>query len=225
VPERILDYQVVAWLRYRLPVDSLLVLPVERYARGTIRQSARVRAGGLGLKCRFRVVKMWEMDPAGIFALNRPHLLPLVALAASSPADLNRAAKSIVATGDPGLGSIFLTLGELRYDQNELKGSLEKMVIQEFERLDLLRHRRLAEKLDAKAVLEAEQRGERQGELRLLTRFLGRRFPEVVIPAGLEAIEDRDALESLFDEIAQAMTSADAEAALRRAAAPKTPFS
>jgi hypothetical protein len=56
---------------------------------------------------------MWELDAAEIFGLNRPALLARIPLVSSERSDWKRAAKQIVATGNPVLAGAFVSWGEL----------------------------------------------------------------------------------------------------------------
>ena len=73
----------------------------------------RLEAGGLAIDCRYRVIRMWELDAAEIFGLNRPALLARIPLVSSERSDWKRAAKQIVATGNPVLAGAFVSCGEL----------------------------------------------------------------------------------------------------------------
>ena len=245
LPERVAEYQMVAWLRYRLPVFSMVILPVQRFAPTEVPESASIAAGGLGVESRFRVLKMWELDPAAIFELDRPNLLPLVPLAASTLTDWTEAAVRLAAEGNSRLAGAFLTLGSLRYHRTILEGLLEKVLLEKLLSPDMIRDSWFLEPIIAEAkaaamkagLEEGRQAGREDGRVagmqagmeagqsagrteearRLLVRLIATRFPDLPVPTALESIDNPDALERLFDAIAAAQSSVDAKAALERA--------
>jgi hypothetical protein len=66
---------------------------------------------------RYRVVKLWEIDPASVLELRRPSLLPWVVLMRTSEEAMRAAAAEITRLGDRNLAAEFVVLGGLRYEQ------------------------------------------------------------------------------------------------------------
>ena len=225
VPQRLTDYDLYAYLRYKLPIYSTLVLPVQKYAPAGVPEALHTVAGGLTIDCQFTVIRMWELDPDEIFKLDRPPLLPFIPLVSGDRRDWNRAAEQIVETGDRSLASAFISLGGLRYDQTELEGLLEKVLLEELLKPDLIRHSSVIAPLIAQAEKEAGERGLSQGlsrgrieeARRMLELVVAQRFPSLPIPPGIQAIADPARIESLLGAILAAATAAEAESAIRSA--------
>jgi len=220
LPQRIVNYNLVTYLRYKLPVQSTLVLPVEKYAPAGIPDSAQIEAGGLRIDCQYRVIRMWELDPAEIFALNRPALLACIPLVSSNRGDWSRAAKEIVATGNKALAGAFLSLGGVRYDRTELEGVLEQVTLEEFIPRDWIRHSSVVEPLIEQAEKDGADRGRIAEARRMLAMAVTTRFPELTLPPGIQAISDPTAIEDAFRAVLGASSPAEAEAALLRATTP-----
>lgn len=63
MPERIAWYMTSLALKFRIPVDSTLVLLVERHAPREVPGQCRIRLGSLEVVTQYRVERLWEMDP------------------------------------------------------------------------------------------------------------------------------------------------------------------
>ena len=231
VPERISDYDQYAYLRYKLPVHTSLILPVEKYVPARVPSSFRVKAGGLSVDCDYRVIRMWELDPGEIFALNRPSLLAFIPLASRNPRDWNRAAKEIVESGNRSLASTFMALGGMRYDRTELKGLLEKVLLEELLKPDWIRHSSVVEPLIEQASRQSREEGREEGRdegrieqgQRILDSMLRARFPTLPVPMAVQRLTDPSVIEDLITAISVAPSAAKAKAAMLRAA--RTPRS
>lgn len=85
--ERMVEYMVLAWLWFRKPVKSFLILPT----RGGMRPSpcsADTRAGDILLLVRYEVIRLWELPARQVLAMRRPSLLPFVPLMDSTEAEV-----------------------------------------------------------------------------------------------------------------------------------------
>ena len=226
VPERISDYDQYAYLRYKLPVRTSLILPVEKYVPAGVPNFFQIKAGGLTVDCRYRVIRMWELDPGEIFALNRPSLLAFIPLASRNPSDWNRAAKEIVESGNRSLASTFMALGGMRYDRTELKGLLEKVLLEELLKPDWIRHSSVVEPLIEQAGRQAREEGREEGRgfgrveqaQRILALMIRARFPGLPMPVAVQRLTDPNVLEDLITSISVAPSPAKAKTAMLRAA-------
>lgn len=222
VPERIADYDQQAYLRYKLPVHTSLILPVEKHVPARMPDSFHIKAGGLTIDCQYRVIRMWELDPGEIFALNRPSLLAFIPLASRDPRDWNRAAKEIVDSGNRSLASTFMTLGGMRYDRSELKGLLEKVLLEELLKPDWIRHSSVVEPLIEQAGRQGREEGREEGRIeqtqRILALLIQARFPRLPVPMAVQRLTDPNVIEDLITAISIAPSPAKAKSAMLRAA-------
>ncbi len=168
MPERLLRYATYRFLcDSTAPLDSFLILPVEHAAAARVPEHAEARAGQLRIEFRYTIVRLWELDPEILFALQRPGMLPLVALARASDRDLERAADEIVRVQSKELAAdlagVFATLGGLRYDRNRLIDLLEKRMIKEFLTPELMRQSSFLKPLIEVWEKESRERGEAEG--------------------------------------------------------------
>lgn len=227
MPDRLLRYATYRFLcNSAAPLESFLILPVEHAAAARVPEHAEARAGSLKIEFRYTIFKLWELDPEILFALERPAVLPLVALARASDRDLERAADEIVRVRSKELAAdlagVFATLGGLRYDRNRLVDLLERRMIKEFLTPELMRQSSFLKPLIEVWEKESRERGAAEGHAsglakgqdegklaearRSVRQILAKRFPTVPIPATLEALTDLDQLHNLAD---QALTAAD----------------
>jgi predicted transposase/invertase (TIGR01784 family) len=166
LPLRFLDYWVRLYRLYRVPIVQVLVL-LRPPAAGTEIESAFV----LGTtRHEYKVVKLWEQDPA-IF-LNNPALLPLASLAATASSEdlLERTATEVGKIESESLrreisGYAQLMAG-LRFDK--------KLIYQVF-REDMMRESVIYQDI----LQQGEQKGRQEGELALILRQLTRRVGAV----------------------------------------------
>ena len=160
---------------------------------------------------------MWELDAAEIFGLNRPALLARIPLVSSERSDWKRAAKQIVATGNPALAGAFVSLGGLRYDRTELEGVLDKVTLEEFIPKDWIRQSSVVEPF----IEQAEKEGRISEARRMLTRAIVKRFPGLVVPDAIQMMPELEAIEDLHEAIVVAASRGEAEAIILRIAAPR----
>ena len=104
-----------------------------------------------------------------------------------------------------------------RYDQTELEGLLEKVLLEELLKPDLIRHSSVIAPLIAQAEKEAGDRGRIEEARRMLALVVAQRFPILSISPGIQAIADPARIESLLGAILAATTAAEAESAIRSA--------
>ena len=165
LPGRLLRYAIYRYLcDAAAPLDSILVLPVPHAAATRVPEHAQVKVGRLEMTYGYSVVRLWELDPALIFELNRPALLPLITLARASDRDLERAAEEIVRERNVDLASVFATLGGLRYDRKRLTDLLEKKMIKEFLTPELMRESSFLKPMIEEWEKESGEKGEARGE-------------------------------------------------------------
>ncbi|MFZ1028351.1 MAG: Rpn family recombination-promoting nuclease/putative transposase [Limnoraphis robusta] len=204
LPLRMLDYWVRLYRKYRRPIQQFIiflqattseVVFTEEFVTETTRH-------------RYRVIRMWEQNPA-IF-LNDRALLPLAPLAeTNSPETLLTQVATEVAKIEAieqrrnVLAAVQIIAG-LRYD---------KTLIQQLLREDIMRESVIYQDILQQGVRQGVQQGRGEGEASLIIRQLTRRFgelsPEVIQRIRSLSLPQLDALgEELLDftEIAEFVT-------------------
>ncbi len=208
LPLRMLDYWVRLYRKYRRPIQQFIiflqtttseVVFTEEFVTETTRH-------------RYRVIRMWEQNPA-IF-LNDSALLPLAPLAqTNSPETLLTQVAAEVAKIEAieqrrnVLAAVQIIAG-LRYD---------KTLIQQLLREDIMResviYQDILQQGIQQGVRQGIQRGRGEGEASLIIRLLTRRFGELPpqLPQQIRSLSltQLDALgEELLDftEIAEVIT-------------------
>ena len=124
VPERVAWYMTSLALKFRIPVDSTLVLLVERHAPREVPGQCRIRLGSLEVVANYRVERLWEMDPDAVVDAGRAHLLPFVTLMRSNESALERVFLNLTRRGEQKLLTQCVILGGLRYDRDGLGAML-----------------------------------------------------------------------------------------------------
>jgi len=196
IPLRMLDYYVRLKRLHRLPITQVVI-----FLQQTNDPKAFVEAyEDENTTHRYRVIRMWEQDPA-IF-LNNPALLPLAPLARTdSPQELlSQVAENIAKIEDretkQDIAAYTEILAGLRFEKDFIRQLLSEEIMQE-----------------SVIYQDIFQKGEAQGEVRTIIRQLNRRFGEIdlslVGQIKILTTEKLDALaEALLDftEVADLVT-------------------
>jgi len=127
LPERLIWYATALGIRFRLPLEIVLILLVEHHAPAIVPEEYVLALGDLLVSVRYRVVRLWEMDPAPALQAGRVSLLPWVTLMRSSPEALQTAAAKIASAGAARTAAEFVVLGGLRYDKSDLLEMLGRL--------------------------------------------------------------------------------------------------
>jgi len=213
LPDRLMRYSMLLHLKYRLPVECVLVLLAERNSPADVADSHRLHSGGLRIWLDYRVVRLWEIDGGAVLAVDKSRILPLVPLLKVSPEQLWRAAEGIAKSQDGTRQLEFLTLGGLRYDKDQLRKLLEAVM------LNILTPELIRESSFFEIMREAVEpmiRAEIQitDARRALRRVLKVRFPGLETAPELDTIHDIDRLESLIEMAAGETDLSKMESAL-----------
>jgi predicted transposase/invertase (TIGR01784 family) len=170
LPLRFLDYWVRLYRSYRVPIVQVLVLlcpPVE----GTEIESAFVFGT---TRHEYRVVKLWEQDPA-IF-LNDPALLPLATLAATTaPEDLLEQTAAEVSK----IESESLRKEIAGYAQLMAGLRFKTDLIHRVFREGMMRESVIYQEILEEGKQEGRQEGRQEGELTVIFRQLTRRVGQI----------------------------------------------
>lgn len=235
VPERLCRYAASLALKFRLPIETVLVMLVERHAPVSFPAAYRAEFGAFSMELRYRIVKLWELDGEEVFARARPRLFPWVILMRSTQELLQRVAEAILRLRDRELAAQFRVLGGLRYDRErveELLGRVGFMLSDEIIKESSFYREILEEGLAAgrsRGVAEGLAEGRAEGRTvgladgraeearRLVARIVERRFPEIAFPSQIAARMNAEALEALFDQLVIAENAEAARLAIANA--------
>ena len=212
IPLRMLDYYVRLKRLHRLPITQVVI-----FLQQTNDPKAFVEAyEDENTTHRYRVIRMWEQDPA-IF-LNNPALLPLAPLARTdSPQELlSQVAENIAKIEDretkQDIAAYTEILAGLRFEKDFIRQLLSEEIMQES-----VIYQDIFQKGEKRGEERGEERGEKRGEVKgkrnTLMRQLNRRLGEIdsllVDQIQLLTVEKLDDLaEELLDfsEIADLVT-------------------
>jgi len=178
IPLRMLDYYVRLKRLHRLPITQVVI-----FLQQTNDPKAFVEAyEDENTTHRYRVIRMWEQDPA-IF-LNNPALLPLAPLARTdSPQELlSQVAENIAKIEDRetkrDIAAYTEILAGLRFEKDFIRQLLSEEIMQES-----VIYQDIFQKGEKRGEERGEKRGEKRGEVKgkrnTLMRQLNRRLGEI----------------------------------------------
>jgi predicted transposase YdaD len=161
---RMTEYGVRLWLKYRLPLASYLLLLSDRGVPKNLRGFGEVVAGGLSISLRFRIVKLWTVPARSALRLQRPSLLPFIPLMNGSQVELEKSAGNLGDVVDEverrELSLHFLLLGGLRYNKADL---LELVTRESMIPLEQLRESSFYQYIVEEGLKEGVEKGLRKG--------------------------------------------------------------
>jgi hypothetical protein len=187
---------------------------------------------GFTLRITYRVIRLWEVDPAPILALGAPGLLPFVPLMAGNPVELLLSSKEKLAVAPEALaapdvkrellaiqavlagraGRAGRVIGDCEFLE-KLSWEIRRMGDNYF--LDLLRKEGIAI-----GHVEGRQEGQAEEARRLLRRILARRFAPLPaeIASEIERLAELENIEELerLTEAAAVLPDLEAFLALLR---------
>lgn len=200
------DYDIHTTIMIALPRDVPKALPPEfRRFRGALRTY---------LDVRYR--KTWEIPGSEILEMNRPSVLPLVALSQHSPAELAEAADRLKRQGDEELISQFLVNMAYVYNEEE---------VTRFEMLFAKETREIAELtwLGKGLIAKGRKQGERIAQRRALRSMqdgirdmIEARFPGLAETPDLARLPDEAAARELMVAVAKARNRQQVRAAIAK---------
>jgi hypothetical protein len=115
----------LAW-QYRAPVLSALVLLRRDGVPKVVPEIGHYDIGETRTSHKFKVVRMWELDPTPVLETKNPRLLPWALLMKSTDEEVRKIASMVVKRGDDEAKTRFLILGKVRYDRNTLEDMLDE---------------------------------------------------------------------------------------------------
>ena len=220
VPERLAWYGALLAFKYRMDVEVVLILLVERNAPPRIPERRRLRFGSVEIAIRYRVVRLWELAARRALAAGRPNLLPWVSLMDASEKEVSRAFELLGRYGDKNLTSQGVILSGLRYPKDRLERLLERrgamLVTPEmFEETAL--YQGILEKGIEKGLEKGLDAGQLKEARRAVRLVVAGRFPELGALPELEGLKSLARIERLLKQISVATDVSAARVALKRA--------
>lgn len=170
IPLRMLDYWVGLYRKYRCPIKQVViflrptnaeVVFTEQFAEGQTTH-------------RYRVIRIWEQDPAPLLA--NPGLLPLAVLArTTTPTSLlQQVATQVELIEEPGqqreISAYTEILAGLKFDKD---------LIRRYLREELMRESVIYQEIQQEALQRGVEQGQQQEATSLVLRQLTRRLSQV----------------------------------------------
>jgi hypothetical protein len=202
IPDRMVEYGPLHWFKYRLPVDSYVILLTKKGLPRRPPMRGVAVAGGTRLETRFHLIRVWKFPARKAIESGRPALLPFVPLMDGGREELEAGAEALRSVPDERqrseMGLHFVMLGGLRYNDEDLLkllvGGTSMMPIE-----------RLRESSFYQSILREGREEERLRSLKViadnLRHLIAKRFPDIQLGDELEAIGDPDILQRLFIEL------------------------
>ena len=209
IPNRMVEYGPLHWFKYRLPVDSYVILLIKKgLPRQAPRQGVTI-AGGTRMETRFHLIRLWQISARKTLGSGRQALLPFVPLMDGGRAELEAGAEALRFVSDERLrreiGLHFVMLGGLRYNHFDLLEMIGGMSMMPIERL---RESSFYQSILEEGRKEGREEGreeERKAALAriadLLRLLADKRFPGVQLGSEVEAVGDPDKLHRLCHEL------------------------
>jgi predicted transposase/invertase (TIGR01784 family) len=170
LPFRMLDYWVRLKRQYWCPIEQVVIF----LKSTTVDAVFTDQFLDTNTSHRYRVIRLWEQDPAPLLA--NQALLPLAALARSDSPNrlLEQVAAQIDRIEEPrqrgNLAACVEVLAGLRFDID---------LIRQLFREEVMRESVVYQDILQKGLQQGLQQGRQQGEVTLILRLLNRRFGEV----------------------------------------------
>jgi predicted transposase YdaD len=221
IPQRMPEYAVLAWLKYRLPVFSyVLVLSKKRFPLN-LPLMGIINAGRTQVVTHYPVIRLWEISAIEAMARRSETILPFVPLMQGGEEALLESAERLCDVQDETkrreMALHFLVLGGLRYnhvDLLELVGGTKMISLHD------LRDSSIYQMI----LLEGQTKGLQQGTAaaeHALRRLAINRFPGIELATELSEIHDLEKMSSLVEEILQFDSAAALNSRIKEIAARK----
>ena len=206
MPERMADYGVREWIKYRLPITCYVLLLTDRKLPQRPPTSGKIDAGDVQITVRYRLVRLSQISAARMLRLQREHLLPFVPLMRGEEEELRASAKLLRKVKEERkqceLGLYLWVLGGLRYNPADLLDLIgrESMIP-----LEVLKESPTYEFLINEGKDRWKEEGIREGEIKsaaeTLSLLIAKRFPRMKATQKIKRIRDAALLRQLCLEV------------------------
>lgn len=217
LPQRMPEYAVLHWLKFRLPVVSLVLLLTPHKLPAHPPTTGLIEAGDTRIETSYRLIRLWEIPATEMLRLQRPALLPFVPLMKGGKKELNTGARRLRQVKNDAqrreMALHFILLGALRYNHADL---LELVSRNAMINRELLRESSFYQAIVEEGRQEGRVQGAREGRQQglqqglqqelsdlkeLFSQLASQRFPRLRLGKDLERINDLAALRRLFLEL------------------------
>lgn len=205
ITSRMAEYGPLHWFKYRLPVDSYVILLLSEKLPRRIPRSGVIEAGGVRLETRFHLIRLWRLPAQAALRTNHPALLPFVPLMKGGRAELEAAATKLREIAEERerleVAQHLAMLGTLRYNQLDI---LELIGRRGMIPLEQLRESGFYQFILAEGREEGRAEGRAEGREATIDVFrvlAETRFPGIQLSDELEAVRDVAGLRRLAHEL------------------------
>ncbi len=202
VPARMVEYEAVFWVNYRLPVRSYVLVFIPDGMPDEVPTTCTIEADHLTLTGRFTVIELWELSAKDALAMKHEGLLPFIPLMNGGRAEVEQSARALGQITDDArkreLALHFVMLASLRYNRTDIYDILGRLTMIP---IHALRESSMYQFILDEGRQEGRQEGKRSAVIEMLQRFAAKRFPELEIAEDVNRVEDIAALEQLCLEI------------------------
>ena len=220
---RLALYRLLLKQKFKLPVESFIVLMAEKYAPK--RMPARVQyeeADGFRIEAPYRVIRLWEIDPAVAFEPGCEALLPWVPLLKGGLEEFELAAVAIGRLGAPEevrtMVHSIATLAGLRYDESVVRGLLEHLRRKEMSLAEALKvswvYKDGVKAGRRRGLKKGREEGQLAAKRQLLRLTLEKRFPALGPFPEIDRITASEVLDRVFVAILEAKDAGTARSAV-----------
>lgn len=217
-------YGVGLVTQYRMPVKTTVLLLGRKGNPDFDHGMAEFSIEGTRLLHPYRLVRLWEMDPAPLLNAADPGLLPWATMMNSTDQEVRKIGKELGGLGNEELLARFYLLAGVRYDRDQLEEMTGErhMGIMEFlwENSSVLVELKDRVAAEGKAEGRAEGRAEGKTEeaRRLLKSVLATKFPGLEAAPQLAKLDNVKTIELLLIQVVGTTDHAAAKQAILKAA-------
>ncbi len=202
IADRMAEYGPLHWFKFRLPIDSYVILLTRKNLPRLLPQSGLIEAGGVRMETRFHLICLWLLSAQEALTAERPAVLPFVPLMEGEWPEFEAAAAKLLNIPEEWTrretALHMAMLAGLRYNRVEVFELIERKSMIP---LQQLRDSSVYQYIFTEGREEGREEGRRNTALHFFRRLAAKRFPGLALGAELEAIRDPEALERLACEL------------------------
>jgi predicted transposase YdaD len=205
IPARMAEYGPLHYFKYRLPVESYVLLLTRRGLPRIPPLRGVIEAGGTRLVTRYELIRVWLVSAEETLQSGRLALLPFVPLMAGGRGEVEEAARHLRDVEDERrrreMALHFVMLGSLRYNRLDL---LELVGRKSMIPLEQLRESSFYQFILDEGREEGREEGRKEAMAAMADMFrllAGKRFPGLQLGPEVEAVGNPEALRRLSYEL------------------------
>lgn len=194
VPARMAEYGGLHLYKYRVPIDSYVILLTKKNLPRCPSRKGVIEAGSTRIETRFHIIRLWKLSARQALASQRIALLPFIPLMSGGRTALEAGAAALRMVPDEiqrrEVALHFVMLGGLRYNPLDLLDLIG--------RKGMIPHEQLKESSFYQFIYEE---GRRQAIIEFFRQLVAKRFPSVRLGTEVEAVKNPARLEQLACEL------------------------